>query len=100
MIEYQGGNLLFLEDKIFAFVLRLQVAIQTIVAWNIGELDNKRRLSKNVTQIVQKENNAFFACFAKSTVASEALLASLGHDHDEAFIACKKIWNRVYRGLP
>lgn len=65
-IAYRCSNAFSLKDKISTFLLWLQSAIQTIVAHETEELDDRRRTFKNLIQIARKEGEACRAHLTKA----------------------------------
>lgn len=82
-VAYRCDNAFTLENKISTFVFGLKSAIQTIVAYETEELENTRRIFKNVTQLARKGVDAYRAHLPKSIVAQEALYTSPRQQEDE-----------------
>lgn len=89
-LAYRCSNAFPLENKISKFEFALQVAIQTIVAYETKKLDDKGQSSETVIQTARKKCEAYRVCLTGPTVTQEKLYAVPLHDDDEVFSMYRK----------
>lgn len=86
MIANRRNIHFFSERKSFAFVLGLQLALQHIVAFKIGELNIKKKWLKNGINKSWMKGETYLARVAKLVGYWEMPYASMQHGKDEAHI--------------
>lgn len=85
-ISFRCGFAFSLEKNVSTLIFGLQGAVQTIVADETEELDDKRQMYKSVIQMTRKEGKAYRVRRTISTLSQKTSYASQLHENDEAFI--------------
>lgn len=100
-IAYRCDKAYLLEAKMSNLIFGLQSTIQTIIAHETKEHDDRRRSFQDVIQKARKESKANCACLTRPTVHRKAFFASSRLDQDSeehASMMYGKWSNHAYHG--